>query len=493
MSKALTTRKGALFIQPGGPAPNNDVEFLKCRTLGDITETGTGVELIQCFDDSGEGWETVGEKLTPPEPITYNIDGLLYKELGWLERIKCPFSVYVLMRNCGRPDHIDNYDRGFVLNNNTFASKTYSNLVDMKEDVESTFSSSLIARPPMLHVQALEVSREVTTAADGLNDVIATDERRCPGDCGEFLEPCENGMVVGDSAVAPAFASLEVSADFAETWAHAGADPFAAGSGATSVTQFWVGRTTFRYLVAMTAPAGAQGMIAYTDDAGGNWTAVNLGGALTGDGASYGGALWSLDQYHIWLAGANGYIWFSGDAGVTWAAQEAGVIHAGIYNFCHFADENYGLAGGAAGIIALTSDGGQAWTAGTATGGSVLCGWRFDANRILVGDDAGALYYSDDGAVTWTQITTFTGSGVGDIRDLHFWNDQIGIMVYDSVAPLGELKYTFTGGRHWVDLTTPVNTGLNAVWMCDESHGLAVGEVNAATGVILKFGPAEEI
>ena len=45
--KALTSRMGALWVQPDGP--NTEPKFLGCHELGDLSEAEGGVELIRCF------------------------------------------------------------------------------------------------------------------------------------------------------------------------------------------------------------------------------------------------------------------------------------------------------------------------------------------------------------------------------------------------------------------------------------------------------------
>ena len=502
MSKALTSKMGALWIQPDGA--NTEVEFLDCKDLGDIVIAETGMELLRCFDPSGEGWKIVGETETPPEPIAFDVTGLMYRQRDWLERVECPFTLYVLQRDCGRADNFNNYVRGLVLGNVRRASRTYSNQVRQEEDVAATLAVALIAAPPVIPVFELEASREVPppTATDNLNDVVMNNDRRCVGDCGATLRRCEQGIAVGDSAIAPAVATILFTADFGETWTQAVAAPFAAGEGAMSAVRFYVGRTTVRYLVAMTAPAAAaQGMVAYTDDAGATWVVVNIGGAATSDGAVNGGALWALDSAHIWLAGANGYIWFSEDGGETWAVQEAGAIHAGDYMFVHFADEYYGIAGGAADIIAVTSDGGQSWqaaAANTGTGDDILCGWRLDANRAWIGTDEGSLFYTNDGGATWVQRTGWVGSGVGDVQDMQWPNEWTGFMTVDDAAgtPVATILKTIDGGLHWEVIATPVNESLSAIWVCDELHAFGVGAADAgglALSMIVKVGPAEDI
>jgi photosystem II stability/assembly factor-like uncharacterized protein len=200
-----------------------------------------------------------------------------------------------------------------------------------------------------------------------------------------------------------------------------------------------------------------------------------------------GGGLFALDEKHIWLAGAAGYIYFSADGGVTWTAQETGVITAGAYTQVKFLDANYGIAVAAAGVVAVTRDGGAHWVAATAIAAApALNTCEINApNRLWVGTATGLLYYSNDFGVTWTQRSGWTGSGVGQVKDLHFLGEYVGWMLVNSAAPVGTILRTINGGYTWEALTTPTNSGMNEIWAVHENLALAVGLVNAATGTII--------
>ena len=492
MSKALTSRDGAIFIQPDGPG--GDVYFVDCKDLADLAFPEGGIELLRCFDPSGAGWKVVGTTQAPPDPITFSITGLMFKTKDWLEKVSCPFSMFILQRECGRPDNVGNYHRGFVLGNVTRTNRTYSNIVSREEEQGATFTVELMAEPPAYELEVLEIGRETTALTEGFNDVAFNVDERCFGDCGETQDACEAGLVVGESAIGPALADIAETTDDGETWTPAVADPFVAGLSAMAVVRFYVGATTVRYLVGETAPAGAQGNLSYTDDNGATWTNVTIGGAAAGHGPTYGGGLFALDEHNIWLASAAGYIYFSSDGGETWTIQDAGVVTVTDYSQIKFDESGqYGMAVAPADVIAVTTDGGNTWAAAggnTGTGDDLLTVDVIDNNRAWVGTDEGNLYYTRDGGATWTQETGWPGSGVGDVRALKFVSELVGWMVYNTAAPVGHVQYTFDGGRHWTRIPTPANSGLNAISACNHTHAFAVGLANAGTGVILKVQPA---
>jgi len=487
MGEVFTSKKnGALWIQPDGP--NSAVHFLGCHDLGDLSVPEGGIELLRCIRPDGSGWDVVGSTETPPDPVTVTITSLLAKERDWLEKVRCPFAIYILHRNCGNADVFSNYVRGEILGWARRASRTYAGLVMREEDTSSTLEVELEARPPLMDVDALVVDRISTTEVNALNGVDANMDQRCYGDCGETLDQGEAVVIAADSAVGPATANILFSDDEGRTFAAGATDPFGAGLNALSVVRFPIGRNLVRILAGKAAVGGAQGEVAYSDDGGTTWTVVSIGGVAAGHGVTAPKGLFALDQRHIWLASALGYIYFSEDGGETWAVVEAGVVTVGSYAFTHFADELNGIAGAPADILAVTTDGGETWAAATATGGGgdLLGGVALDANRYWVGDDDGKLWFSTDGGTTWTQRTGWTGSGTGDVEDLAFVDDFRGFMVHNSAGGVGTILRTINGGYDWEALDTPTNSGLNSIVAPKANLAFAVGEVNAGSGVILK-------
>jgi photosystem II stability/assembly factor-like uncharacterized protein len=478
--KALTSRNGALWVQPDGP--NTEPQFLGCHELGDLSEAEGGVELIRCFRPDGTGWDVVGDKVTPPDPVSATISSLLFKERSWLEKVRCPFGIFVLQRDCGDAGVFNNYVRGEILTNVRRTSRKFAGLVSREEDVESTLDVELTAWPPLLDVDELLVDL-VTSAllTAPLNDVVANTDERCVGDCGMTLDKGELAYLAGDTVGAVKAIPFR-SADFGVTWA-AMVEPF--GALATddikAATRFATGRTTYRLLLGKANLVGAQGMVAYSDDNGATWTVVNIGGAAAGHGCSNYQTLWALDSRHVWLASALGYIYFSDDGGETWTVQEPGALCVTAYAGIHFCDELYGIAVTLAGVNAWTDDGGTTWALKTATGaGDLLCCHRIDKNRAWAGDDDGKLWFTTDGGTTWTQRTGWTGSGAGTVRSVRFANEYQGFMAHNTAGLLGTILHTIDGGFNWEALTTPANLGLNGMVVVAPDRAYVAGNILAA-------------
>lgn len=474
---ALTTRQGALWIQPSGP--NTEVFFLGCHDLSDISENAGSVELLRCMSKKG-GWRTVGATQSPPDAVSTSIENMTFSARDWLEKITCRFTLYAMHRIGGEPDIFTNYVRAVILNNARITGITDKAIVHHKEENASTQSRDIEAWPPVIRTGTLTARRQTTAETTALNDVYTYS----PLDCEDRVNP-------GDKVIATADASgytgnVLQSLNAGVSWAALAADPFASGKPILSGVAFPISDTVTRLLVAKEAPVGAQGQVAYSDDNGATWTLVSIGGATAAHGAVDSGALFALDQSHIWLASALGYVYFSSDGGLTWTAQTAGTLTVEDLHAVSFIDENYGMAAGENDAILFSSDGGTTWEAVTATGsGDDIYCVAPSGDYWWVGTSGGDMYYSRDDGATWT-ARSFSGAGVGSVDDIVFANELVGYAIHNTAAPVGSILVTINGGYSWKAITTPANAGLNALTIADTSTLYAVGEVEGGTAVIVK-------
>ena len=165
MAKALTARSGALWAQLAGPT--SPVYFLGCHDLGDITiPTRGGIELMQCFSPTGQGWDTIGVKESAPGLVTFSIDNLMSKARDLLEDVACPITLYALQRDCGRPDAFDNYVRGIAIENVYVTNHKYAGLVKRMEEAELTHSVDMEATPDDIYkIQQLTIGDRLWPAS----------------------------------------------------------------------------------------------------------------------------------------------------------------------------------------------------------------------------------------------------------------------------------------------------------------------------------------
>lgn len=482
--QAYTSGSGSVFFQPDGP--NTEPIWLGCHDVGDIEESLGEIELEFCRSVDGVGYDVVAERKSPPDLISTSITGLSRRTLDVLYTARCPGALYVMRRCKGRLDRLANYERVSILQRARPTTITEGEPVHHVEDNQSMDEFEIQAWPPVLRVSEISAGRKATAELNAFNSIHTNTDRFCAGGCVGASVDWGDILVAGADGGA-ATANFQVSTDGGLTWAPTAADPFAIGLHISGAFRINISKNVNRLVAIKEAVGGAQGSTAYSDDNGASWTVVNIGGAAAGHGPTFGGGSFVLDADLMIIAGAAGYIYKSSNGGTSWAVVDAAGVTTGAYTSVDFADDMNGVAVAAAGIVAITADGGNTWRAATpVTAVPALRSVAMVSPYVIwVGTDTGLLYYSNDGGATWT-ARSFTGTGVGQVRSIDFVNDYIGFMATNTAAPVGTIHRTIDGGYSWVPVTTPANSGLNDVRAISENLAFVVGEANAATGVIIK-------
>lgn len=482
-------KNGSLFIQVGGP--NTQPYFVGCADLDDIVAPKGGITLLQCIDVFGN-YKTVGATNAPPEVVTTSIGTYLGRTASWLEQIKCPATLFVNMRCKGKADQFNNWERSFGLVLQQINQETYSGLVKKDTSEASMHKVDVQALPPVMKFFSLTAVRQTTTEASDLIDVAFDNEDRCASGCGPALTAGQKGTITSEAlAASPAnTADVLFTADGA-AWAAGATDPFAGGYDIGAVVRFAISPDVTRILVARgeTNPA-APAQVKYSDDEGDTWSALVDVGAVNGQYAIGPHVLVALDQYNIWLATSGGYIYKSEDGGASWTAQTSGGVTVKDFKSLWMADVDYGLAGAADDVILRTLDGGETWSAVTATGaGDDITSLAIAENFVWVGTDGGEWYYSGDKGITWAQRTIPGIAAGGSVAAIDFLDGLFGITLHNTAAPLGTIWMTRDGGFTWENIDEPANAGLNSVFIVSPTLAYIVGNVSGGTGMIIKvFG-----
>lgn len=492
MSHYFVSGEGALWIQRSGP--NTQPLYLGCHQLGDVDQPEGDIELIYCKDPSGPSrFKVVASVQGAAGAITSTITTSVTDDIDELERARCAFTLFANMVQSGRPDVFTNFDRTFVFTNVKITSRGLTGLTartpDDNQRSDMTFD---ISAEELLRLKLPTISRQSISETTSVNDISFCNDARCRTEQDTALEVCEVGFAVTDAAVgSPAAAASVLYTTNGGTWTATDSDPFAVGENVIAVECFDLGRDSTRVIVARGGfDAGSPTQIAYSDDSGVTWTTVNVD-AVNGRYVPERFSLYAVDRNDIWVGTNDGYIYHSGDAGLSWESQNAAVIHSGAWNAIKFApgDADVGWAVGAANVIARTLDGGESWGAITGPAGQAGVAANvvevLDRNRVWVGYADGDLWYTEDGGTNWSQ-RSFTGSGVGQVRDIKFLNDSLGYLLSNNASPVGTVHWTIDGGYTWDALTTPTNVGVNAIRICDEWNAFFAGEAQGGTGFIAK-------
>ncbi len=497
MATTFTAGNGALWAQIDGP--NTLPVYLGCHQLGDIEEPQGDVELIYCPDPSAPNrFKVVGSVQGAAGSVTTSVTTDVTDELDYLERVLCPFPIYVHMVKAGRKDVFTNFDRTFILTGARVTSKGLTALAARTPDDNSRSEQSFdLSGEELLRFVVLTLSQQTIVNVDAVNNIAFCNDQACRTDEDPAIDSCQVGYATLDAA---AVTEAEVYTTInGATWAATVADPFAADEHIMGLGCFELGRNSVRVIVGNgVTDASAPPLIAYSDDAGANWTTVELGpSALNGQFVATRHSLYVHDRNAIWVGDDQGAIYKSEDAGITWTVLDDGTLLGGAdCTGLHFADADVGFAVGEANAILRTLDGGTSWaviTGPTAQAAvDIECVFALDRNRVWIGYADGDLYFTEDGGAlgnaSWT-ARSFTGSGVGAVRAIQFMNDHIGYMLSNGATPtagLNYVHYTIDGGFTWIRMDAITgNNGLNDLHLCDLWKMYFCGEpTDTPTGLI---------
>lgn len=498
MSEKFKAGDGSIWAQPYGP--NTKPYYLGCHGMGDITRSRGDVTLTRCPDPAQSGkFKVSGSYIGEPSVPTTSIENVVASTADWLEKIDCPFNLFVHKTLCSRRDLFTNYDRSFVLRNAIITGDTYSNLLvrEPADNAESMGNADL-SFEELINVFELDSARQSIVADANLLAIAFCNSEVCAGSCGPAELICEDGWAVG-VGTGGAVGMLYYTNDGGGTWTVAAADPFAVDEDISAVGCMMTSRSTTRVIVARgTTDAGNPAEVAYSDDGGATWTAVDLGStnALYVLGAE---GLFVLDQYNVWTVTDGGYIFYSADSGATWTEQEDGTLTAEDLYCVMAATDQVVFAAGVDNTILKTIDGGTTWSALTGPAGQttddIIAMHVIDKLNVWVGYDDGTLWYTHDGGVTWAQ-RAFPGTS-GEIRYITFYEDLIGYVLFDNgvgsvPAADCDLYRTIDGGYTWQEIALPTNDGGHAMHLCDPNTVFIAGNVVAAgTAYVAKVQATE--
>lgn len=485
--------QGSAWLQR---TPGQAPEYLGgCVDLDDITEPQGDTAISLCRDARGK-FKTVGRSQGVPGAVTTSFTVWVNKTKTILDDImhaKCPVFLYSLTRECGNANVFENWVRAHVVRNGLINSIVDSNLVKRVDTGETAVKIDLSGDYPLGRLRSVKAAAQTIAETTDLNDIIFCDDVECAGACGPQTDAGEVGLTVGDAPAGSPTAKADIwqTDDGGSVWFNTtggAGHPFAAGEDIMSATCFDVSANSKRWLVAREGSGADYAEVAYSDDAGANWTVVVVG-TVAGEGANHGGALFSFDLYHVWFCTDAGNVYFSADGGATWTLQDSATASGGnALNAIHFADTDHGYAVGESNTIIETTDGGETWTAITAPAAATYYSVHaFTQYRVIVGNGIGGLWQSWDECANWTQNTYPGYVATSRINDIRFLNETTGWMIVDTVAVVGEVYRTIDGGYDWSALDCPTNAGLNALAAVDENLAFVCGNVYAGTSFIAKI------
>lgn len=482
----------AVYAQPGGPG--TPVIYLGCHNLDDIEKEEGDITLTRCPDPNQTNrWVVTGSYRGEPGAATTTIGAAVTKTkelLAGVAQKGCGIPVY-LADFCGKRNIFTNWDtQMYVLYPAFITSRGIQNVGKKNQsDNSESMRSFGISANDLFEFYRPTLGRQAIAETSAIRDIVFCNDARCADECGAAQDVCEDGAFVTEANPGSPGGTADVwFKSGGGAWAVGSADPFTTSEDIASIVCVQVDRNTTRHIVARgTTDADDPAEIAYTDDGGATWVNVNVG-STDGQYALGPNSLFALDFNHIWLVTTDGGIYFSDDGGVSWEEQGSGTAQdlwaiSGV-------SERVLYAVGAADTILKTVDGGDAWTAMTATGSGddVLTVDALSRDVAWIGTDGGEAWKTDDGGDTW-ESHSFSGSGAGSVVDIQFENDLNGYLLHNTAGPVGTILRTVNGGYTWESVSGGgTNAGLNALFVCDADTVYVGGEVQAGTAYLGRAG-----
>lgn len=497
MAEPFKSMDGMVWVLPDGP--NTQAYPLACFTVTDLTKPRGDNTPYYCQDPSGPGrYKIIGKSKSPPGLITVSLEGYIESRFAALEEILCQATVIITQTKAGRKDRLTNWSRAWVLTGFDITSESISNLVGRDTDDPAMMSFDANAND-LIRLLPFRSFRQSTTQATAINSIFACDEDVCQSEFSVSHRRGDTLYATTDAAIGSATGTANVlykdsASDESSAWAAVSVDPFGPSENISAGVCFAVDNDTSRILVFRgVTDVGNPAEAAYierTDGVFGSaWTTVNIG-TVNGEFVSSPKAAFALDSQNIWVGTNLGRIYYSENGGASWTVQEDAAIHTADWQWIQFIDPLTGFAGGDAGVVAVTTDGGVTWSQMTSPDSNdITCGFAFNPNQFWVGDADGRIWYTRDGGITWAE-RNYSGSGSGTVDDMSWINDHVGMLSHRSALNVSTIYMTKDGGRIWESVPTLANAGLNKLFMVNNRLAYAAGETQGGTAVVLKLNPA---
>lgn len=482
--------EGALWWQPDGP--NTEPLYLGTHDLGNIDDTLGDIQLLWNPDPSARNkWKVVGSFQKAPSPVKTSIKSDVQSLQEYLERTRCPGTLYVMHSFCGRKNVFGTWDRMFVLEKAWITKRQYEKLSSkVPDDQDRAVGTYDITSEIMQRLYRMTgVRLTLADAEDGLDIANYSSEQCASSACGDSDVPGSK-LLLGTSTLGGSVgnvANFYKSIDKGASWVNPTLQPFTGGQKIMCVESVDISDTVKRILVGCgTTAAGAAAKVSYSDNGGTTWTASYIGttNALFLAGAQ---SLLAIDYYHVWAGLSDGSIWKSSDGGATWVCKSTGLSAQNILAIM-FSDERYGWAVGKSNTIYNTIDGGDTWqlvSGPTAEAGNdVNTVYAHSSQRVWIGYSSGTLYYTRNGGDTWV-ARSFPGSPTV-VANMDWLDEYVGMIAYTNAAG-GNVSMTWDGGVTWEDIGMPANGGISRVLLVSNTLGFAVGSAHGGTTFVAKI------
>lgn len=457
--------------------------WLTCTGVGDVDIPAGDRTINWCQDVLNSGqFKIHGFTRAEAAAGTYSLVKPLSKVYNHLLQVNCDFVGRVNWVCRGTRQDIRNYEIAAIMLSSGITRRGITSPSARAGSEESRVDTNAdISFSPLLLISKLTIAR---VAVDNVAAAYAVNflPERCADRCGPARPACAYGLMGLEGPGVYVYES-EIKKTFdGTTWEATPVDPYTWGGTTQAVLQLET-IDGIRYLAFRGSAVGAPAEVGISEDYGVTWRNVNIG-AVNGQYV-----------YAVMLAGADiivactgGYLYVSSDQGDTWAAQSAGTVTAEDLRDCTSYDGNILFAVGENNVFLYSLNGGNDWNArtGPAAGVNLVSVAVNGMGHVFVGTNDGRLFRSVDQGQNWVSVLDM-GAGSIDWIDFDSVGRYIGGLAWNDAASRGYLFRSETGGANWVQQTgTPVNSGINAGYICDPNTIILVGNVHAGTTFVAK-------
>ncbi len=492
--QVYTNTYSRVWFQEGGPGPSRAVGYHGNWKAGSVSWDRGDITNIR-VPDPNEYNKFIrvgryrGEPGDPELPITARYD-FQRSILLRAARADCEHGLQVHMGICENPqDQSRGWTKMLILEGAAISSYGTEDLGALSPDENSPVNEDVpftgsdlyeVTRLKFGEQAGAAVSREIT-------GVHVCDRQQC-GACGVASDGCQVVVALegGVSASPGASPTVIFTTDGGSSWAERSVTTLAANESGSAVT--CMGNS----VVVLSADSES---LHHTDLpdlvlSAETWAEVSTG-FVTAHGPL---AIWVLGATEAWIVGEGGYVYFCEDPQNGVEVSDAGNASSEDLNDVHAFDSNNIVAVGANNAVVASSNGGANWQGitGPAAGVVLNAVWMHSALEWSVGAANGRLYYTIDGGSTWSE-KSFSGSGVGSVRDIVFTTPSVGYMAHSTAAPAGRILRSTNGGSTWYVLpegagAIPTNDYVSTLAVCDDPNVVFGGGLggNAVDGFLVK-------
>jgi hypothetical protein len=484
-----------VFLTDGRARPSLGPTYEGLMRAGALSWAQGDVTLIRRPDPDRYGKFLVvgklsGEEGNPEMTLTARYTKDLSK-LFKLARKRCDFDLQIHMGECQDPrDFNRGWDKIMLLDAARITTYGTTDLGALEASENAVVNEEVpVAAEDVVEIVPLGFgTKAATNIVREVIDVEICDTEAC-GDCGRTSDGCQRVFaVVNGSEASPGIPPMVVySEDAGNTWRNSNITSLTGTESPTDAD--CVGGN----LVVASQEAGSLHVVDIEDllDGIGVWSEVSTGFVVP---AGSPRKMHSVSSVHTWIVGAGGYIYLSADPTSSVTIQDAGNATIQQLNDIHAMDEMRAVAVGNSNAVVYTLDG-TTWISvlGPAPGVSLNAVWMKDRGIWMVGGANGRLYFTENFGLTWFE-KVFPGAGVGQVRDIAFFNNAVGYLAHSTAAPAGRILRTLDGGYSWYVLperagvTVPANDYISSIAVCSDVNTVYLGGLddNALDGILIK-------